>query len=283
MITKFEDIIKDYHNRNSHLIRKSVFIFLGFFVFFNLGMIITYFIVPIPHENIEAWRKWKPTPKFYIFALLDYIMLYLWLWLHLNFKLIQSKADFLSDYVSAEYVEINASKPSLFTPWTDLIKNSPLPKRMGMKIYWAMLALLILFRIMSFGRQSLNIILLSALIAYELTAVLKGQLIEKYLLLLRLNYVDKAETIPIPEEPEIVRKSLSQGLILGTLVTGITCLLFQFSDFTNAIFFFFAFSGICVSILFLKGVNKCFKQIIIFVDSVRSQQNTNQSPELKRI
>lgn len=277
MITKFEDIIDDYRKRNSHLIRKSALIFFGLLIVFIVGMAVVSRIVPLPPKTIEAWQNWKPTPKFYVFALLEYFMLYLWLWFHLNFKLIQSQADFLSDYVSSEYKELNSNRPSIFTPWADLIKNNPLSKRVGLKIYWVTLALLVLSRVMSLGHQSSNVILLGALLAHELVAVLKGQLIEQYLLSLRLNYIDKAEAITVPEEPKIVRKCLLQGLMLGTLSTGTTHLLLQFSNFTNAFFFFFAFSGLCVAAIYLKGANKHFNQIIEFADSVRSERHKKQT------
>jgi len=273
MTTKFEDIIADYHKRNDSLIRKSVIIFITTFIFIILGMIVTSFMVPIPYKTLEAWQNWKPAPKFYVFALIEYAMLFFWLWLHLNFKLLQTKSDFLSDFVVAENKGLNSSTSYPFPSWTELENKSPVPKGVSKNIYWVTLGLLLLTRVMSLDRQYRNLVLIIALFAYEITAYFKGRVIERYLLSLRSNYIDRTGSVPLPESTGIMQTSLSRGIILATILTLVTNVVFQFSNVTNGIFFLLAFSGLCVAAFFLKSTNSYFGQIIQFADAVRVQEN----------
>ena len=273
MTTKFEDIMSDFHKRNGHLIRKAVLTFLTTFIFLVIGMIVTSFVVPIPRKTIEAWQNWKPPAKFYVFALIEYIMLFLWLWLHLNFKLLQTKADFLSDFIVAENAGLNASRPRMFTPWEKFENISPVPKGMSKKLIWVMFSLLLVIRVMSLDRQYINVVYIIALLAYAIIAFFKGQVIEKYLLSLRSNYIDRVVGIPVPKTPEPMQISLTSGLILGFILIFSTYFIFQFSNFTSGIFFFFAFSCLSIAAFFLNNANRNFNLLITFADAVRVQEN----------
>ena len=272
MFTKFEEIIEDHRKRSRQTIIIALVAFLVLFVLFNV-VFATIVIQRGPASKINALLSWNPTPRQYALSLIEMLMLFWWSWLFLNYKLIQMRASLVSEQMINDYKEGRIEQTIKPASWDDFEQSSFHSKRIGSKLLFAMSALLILSTALSWGRQSMPVILCGGLLIYEIIALLKARSIEAFLLGIEQTYSERSSKLLSPASLPQMPKYLILGLSIGILFGIITNLLFHFNRL-ESVFFFLAFLGLSAAASLLRGTNKLFMQVVKFADSVRLSRNS---------
>jgi len=261
MFTKFEEIIEDHRKRNRQMIVVALVAFLVFFVLFNIVFAFLIFQSG-PRSKVDALLSWQPSARQYAFTLIELLMLFWWVWLFLNYKLLQMRVSLVSDHMTENYNkgQIGIKNP---TAWEEFERPSFYSKQVGSKILLAMTGLLILSTLFHVGSHSIPVILSVGLIAYEFTALMKGKKIEAFIRVIPQTYT--AESTSVPNK---IQTYLISGLSCGLVFTIATDQMVHFSNY-DRIFFFLAFSGLSVASFLLVGMSKLFMENVRVADSAR--------------
>lgn len=173
------------------------------------------------------------------------------------------RISLVSDHMIEDYKgrQIGIREPKA---WEKIENPSFFTKRVGSKILFAMTVLLFLSTLFHLGRHAIPVISSLGLIAYGITALIRGKKIKTF-----IREIPQAYTTASASGLGKMDRYLIVGLFCGIVSTIAADRLVQFNKY-DIIFFLLAFSSLFVASAFRVGIAKHFLEAVRVADGARS-------------
>jgi hypothetical protein len=278
MFKRFEEIIEDHRIRNNKVIGVALIFFLVLFLISQFGAALL-ILKTSSAEKLDAIGNFELTKRHYIIASMQFLFVGWWTLSYLKFKQLRFRTALMDELIIADYKDIAKNVPDTYITWDKTEHTSILSKKAGIKIMLIMIVLIFAKDIFSLAYKSTDIIFIAGIISYEFVALRSSEVIRKFLMSIKDNYVLESKLEPPSEHTKTLKQQIIEGIIAAGLFVIISHSLLGFS-FLGYILYFFIFIGLYSATIIIKGIDKYIMSVAIFADSVRWKRQRTASLEL---